>query len=220
MAAESMITTTESVALNGHNREEQTDCCLTSLNLRNYVQPGYDNVCVNIGCRNGNEVVWLAGEVGSNGYVYGIDPSDQKIREAFNTAEQMGVTNVDFIKSPLEKIRLNDEVAHLVMSGCTINRSDSREQVWNEIYRILKKGGHFVVSDVYVTGSPQEPDGLECAAGAITRGKYLEMLYNSGFTTIRIVDESKAYTKGNAEMVTFTVTGEKPAKNHGNPCRI
>lgn len=198
---------------------ETADCCLSTVNLLNYVQPGMDQVCVNIGCRKGEDVLWLAREVGSNGYVYGVDLSDQMIKEAFYTAEKAGITNVDFIKSSPEKITLNDEVAHLVMSGCTINHAGSRVQVWNEIYRILKKGGHFVASDVYVTKNGDVENGI-CRAGAITRGRYLEMLYNAGFTSIRIVEESKPYTRGSSEMVTFTVTGEKPVKSNGNPCRI
>jgi arsenite methyltransferase len=71
------------------------------------------------------------------------------IKKAANTAIQLGVKNVEFILSPLEKIKLKDNIADLVISNCTINHAADKQEVWNEISRILKRGGRFVVSDIY-----------------------------------------------------------------------
>ena len=92
------------------------------------------------------------------------------------------ITNAEFIHSPLEKIRLGDNIADIVISNCTINHASDKQSVWNEVFRILKKGGRFVVSDIYATSPvPEEyrndPVAIaECWAGSVTREEYLEQL--------------------------------------------
>ena len=70
--------------------------------------------------------------------------------------------------------------ADIVISNCTINHSSDKQAVWNEIFRILKRGGRFVVSDIYSSAPvPEEyrndPVAVsECWAGSVTRSEYLE----------------------------------------------
>jgi ubiquinone/menaquinone biosynthesis C-methylase UbiE len=202
----------------------QKDCCLSAGEILNFVQPQPDDVCVNLGSGNGNDVIWMAKEAGSNGYVYGIDLSENMIKKSFNNAESLRITNVDFIKSTYEKIKLGNEIAQLVISDCMINRAVNYQAVWNEIYRILKKEGHFVVSDIYTVSSTSKygdrtDANTECYTRAITRGKYIEMIYNAGFTSVRILKESEPFVKGNVRVVSFTVTGEKPGEKKSYSCR-
>ncbi|HEY4784864.1 MAG TPA: methyltransferase domain-containing protein, partial [Bacteroidales bacterium] len=119
----------------------QSDCCLSCGGAVNYAQAQPDEVCVDLGSGRGTDVIRLAGDVGSNGFVYGIDISDGMIKKAFSTAERLGITNVDFIHCSLENLRLSNGVADLVISNCTINHATDKQAVWKEIYRILKKGG-------------------------------------------------------------------------------
>ncbi|MCK7533532.1 MAG: methyltransferase domain-containing protein, partial [Marinilabiliales bacterium] len=79
----------------------------------------------------------LAEKVGPEGFVYGIDISEGMLRKASDTASRLGIKNVSFIQSPLEKISLGDKVADLVISNCTINHAADKQIVWNEIFRIL-----------------------------------------------------------------------------------
>lgn len=203
----------------------QTECCLSCGGAINYAQPQPGEVCVDLGSGRGTDVLRMAEDVGSNGYVYGIDISDGMIHKAFNTAERLGVTNVNFIKSTLENLKLGSNLADLVISNCTINHANDKQAVWSEVYRILKKGGRFVVSDIYATSPiPEEyrtnPEAIaECWAGAVTRGEYLETLYNAGFTSVRIIEESSPYSKGKAEVASFTITAEKPDDKKSCGCR-
>jgi arsenite methyltransferase len=203
----------------------QSDCCLSCGGAINYAQPQSGEFCVDLGSGRGTDVIRMAEAVGSNGFAYGIDISDGMIKKACATAERLGVTNVEFIKSTLEKIKLRNEVANLVISNCTINHANDKQAVWNEIYRILKKGGRFVVSDIYATSPiPDEyrndPEAIaECWAGAVTRGEYLETLYNAGFVSVKIIEESVPYAKGKAEVASFTITGEKPGELKSCGCR-
>lgn len=204
----------------------QSDCSLSCGNAVNYAQAQPGEVCVDLGSGRGTDVIRLAEDVGSDGFVFGIDISDGMIKKAFGTAESLGVTNIDFIHGGIEHIRLNNEIADLVISNCTINHADNKQAVWKEVYRILKKGGRFVVSDIYATAAiPDEyrhdPKAVaECWAGAVTRGEYLQTLYDAGFIAVRILEESAPYTKGHAMLVSFTISGEKPGAFKASRCRI
>lgn len=194
----------------------ESSCCLSCGGAINYSDPRNGETCVDLGSGRGTDVLRLADLVGEEGFVYGIDISDGMLRKANNTAERLGVNNVKFIQSTLEKIELENNIADLVISNCTINHSEDKEAVWNEIYRILKKGGRFVISDIYSTETvPDEYSNdpvavSECWAGAVTRDSYLLQLEKAGFEKITIVEESEPYTKGQIKVASWTVSGKKP----------
>jgi ubiquinone/menaquinone biosynthesis C-methylase UbiE len=195
----------------------KSDCCLSCGGAINYseVKPG--EVCVDLGSGRGTDVMRLAESVGESGFVYGIDISDGMIEKATDTAKRLNVTNVKFVRSELEKIALDDAIADLVISNCTINHAADKQVVWNEIYRILNKGGRFVVSDIYSTSPvPEEyrndPVAVsECWAGSVTRDEYLTQLEKAGFKSVNIIEESAPYDKGQIKVVSWTIAAQKPA---------
>jgi arsenite methyltransferase len=193
-----------------------SECCLSCGGAINYAAPAEGEVCVDLGSGRGTDVLRMAEEVGENGYVYGIDISEGMLEKARNMALKFDVKNVSFIQSDLEKINLKDRTADLVISNCTINHASDKHAVWNEVYRILKHGGRFVVSDIYAATPIAEeyrndPVAVaECWAGAITKDKYLDILNIAGLRGIEIIEESKPYPKGKAEVVSFTIAGKKP----------
>jgi arsenite methyltransferase len=193
-----------------------SSCCLSCGGALNHSKAAEGEICVDLGSGRGNDVLRLSEEVGKAGFVYGIDISDGMIQKAVSTAERLGVTNVKFIQSPLEKIDLPGESADLVISNCTINHASDKQAVWNEIQRILKRGGRFVVSDIY--SLDQIPDEFrndpvaisECWAGSVTREEYLGHLNNAGFTALEILEESAPYEKGKVLVSSWTIGGRKP----------
>jgi ubiquinone/menaquinone biosynthesis C-methylase UbiE len=193
-----------------------TECCLSCGGAINYALPKAGEVCVDLGSGRGTDVLNMADEVGENGFVYGIDVSEGMLEKACQMALKFDVKNVSFIQSDLEKIALPDRIADLVISNCTINHASDKHAVWNEVYRILKHGGRFVVSDIYATSPIAEeyhhdPVAVaECWAGAITKDQYLDILNIAGLREIEIIEESKPYSKGKAEVVSFTIAGKKP----------
>jgi len=195
----------------------ESDCCLSCGGAINHSEPAQGEVCVDLGSGRVTHVMRLAEKVGPAGFVYGVDISDGMIRKASDTAERLGIKNVRFLQSPLEKIDLEANLADLVISNCTINHAADKQVVWNEIFRILKKGGRFVVSDIYATSTvPEEyrndPVAVsECWAGSVTRTEYLDQLYKAGFKTINVIEESAPYEKGKVKVVSWTVTGLKPS---------
>jgi len=193
----------------------ESECCLSCGGAINYAEPLKGEVCVDLGSGRGTDVLRMAESVGETGFVYGIDVSDGMLEKARKNADKFKVANVRFVRSDLEKLELNDNVANLVISNCTLNHAGDKQAVWNEIYRILKNGGRFVISDIYSTGPvPDEyrndPVAVaECWAGSVTREEYLKHLENAGFSSVEIIEESAPYAKGKIKVASWTIAGKK-----------
>jgi len=195
----------------------ETSCCLSCGGAINHskVKPG--DICVDLGSGRGNDVLRMAEEIGPEGFAWGIDISDGMLKKAEKTAARLGVKNAGFKQSQLENLPLEENTADLVISNCTINHAADKQLVWNEVYRILKKGGRFVVSDIFSTAPVPEkfhndPEAVaECWAGSVTRSEYETQLKKAGFSNIQILEESKPYPKGSIEVVSWTIAGSKPA---------
>lgn len=191
----------------------ETSCCLSCGGAINYANIREGEQCVDLGSGRGTDVIRMAEKTGKAGFAYGIDISEGMIRKSVDTASRLGVRNVSFISCPLEDLRLGDGIADLVISNCTINHANDKQKVWNEIFRILKAGGRFVVSDIYsVDTIPDEyrndPVAIaECWAGSVTRDEYVEQIKNAGFREFRILEESKPYEKGKVMVSSWTISG-------------
>ncbi len=189
------------------------DCCLScggAFSLAN-IQPG--NICVDLGCGRGHDVLRMALLAGEEGFAYGVDISDGMMETAKDQAEKTGIENMLFVKSPLEEIKLNDAIADVIISNCTINHSLNQGKVWEEIARLLKPGGYFVISDIYATEEVPEsfrnnPDMVaECWAGAVTKEEYMRNISEAGLTDVEVLEESAPYEKGRIKVASFTVKG-------------
>lgn len=193
----------------------ETTCCLSCGGAINYSKPQLGEVCVDLGSGRGTDVLRMAEDVGPTGFAYGVDISDGMLQKAQKQAEKLGVENVKFVKSELEKIALPNAIADVLISNCTINHAADKQAVWNEIYRILKFGGRFVVSDIYALAPvPNEykndPQAVaECWAGSVTKDVYMQQLRNAGFKNIQILEESAPYDKGKIQVSSFTIAGRK-----------
>jgi arsenite methyltransferase len=193
----------------------ESTCCLSCGGAVNHSDAKPNEICVDLGSGRGSDVMRLAEIVGPGGYVYGIDISEGMIKKSVDTSKRLGVSNVNFIQSTLEKINLKSEIVDLAISNCTINHSTDKQSVWNEVFRILKQGGRFVVSDIYsLNPVPDEykndPVAIsECWAGSVTRNEYQEHLHNAGFTSINIIEESEPYEKGKVMVASWTIAGIK-----------
>jgi len=193
----------------------KTTCCLSCGGAINHagIKPG--EVCVDLGSGRGNDVIRLADMAGEGGYAYGVDISEGMIEKSEIQLRKFDIKNAAIIKSELEDIGLPDETADVVISNCTINHAADKDRVWAGIFRILKTGGRFIVSDIYsITPVPEEyrndPQAVaECWAGSVTREEYLESLEKAGFSDIKIIEESEPYPKGKIEVASWTITGYK-----------
>jgi ubiquinone/menaquinone biosynthesis C-methylase UbiE len=193
----------------------ESTCCLSCGGAVDHGKPVEGEVCVDIGSGRGHDVLKMAVEVGENGFAYGIDISEGMIKKSRKNAKKADISNAQFIHTTLDDLKVENETADLVISNCTINHAPDKKKTWREIYRILKYGGRFVVSDIYSSQPvPAEyaDDAAavaECWAGSVTKEEYMQTLLETGFKDIKILEESAPYEKGKIHVSSFTVIGWK-----------
>ncbi|MDX9721559.1 MAG: methyltransferase domain-containing protein [Myxococcota bacterium] len=198
---------------NRYGELAQTSCCLSCGGAVGYAEPQPGEHCLDMGSGRGQDVFRMAEAVGSTGKVYGLDITEAMLDKGRRTASKLGLENVEFVRSELERIPLSDSSLNLVISNCTINHANDKRAVWSEIHRVLKPGGRFVVSDIYaIEPVPEEyrndPEAVaECWAGAELRELYLQTLDEVGFVHVEVLEESAPYEKGKIRVASFTVGG-------------
>lgn len=154
------------------------------------LEPG--ETVLDLGSGGGIDVLLSARRVGPDGFVYGLDMTDEMLALARRNQQQAGVDNVEFLKGEIEAIPLPDASVHVIISNCVINLSADKTQVLSEAYRVLRPGGRLAVSDVVrrrdVTPELQRDMELwtGCIAGALHEVDYRSRLEQVGFTDVEI----------------------------------
>lgn len=117
------------------------------------------------------------------------------INKARENAEKLGFNNVEFRIGDIEKMPVSANTADVIVSNCVLNLVPNKDNVFKEIYRVLKPGGHFSISDIVLVGNlpSQLQDAAEmyagCVSGAIQKEKYLELIRSNGFEKIKLQKE-------------------------------
>ncbi|MCK4907043.1 MAG: methyltransferase domain-containing protein [Spirochaetes bacterium] len=213
-----MIKEANNSAINVRYSElSKTSCCLSCGEALGHSKPQPGEICLDLGSGRGNDVIRMAESAGKDGFAYGIDISDGMLEKARKNAEKLDVKNVSFIKYTLESLPLESGSIDLVISNCTLNHSSDKQSVWNEIFRVLKNDGRFVVSDIYSMDTVPEKYAndsetiVECWAGSVTKEVYMNTLSKAGFKTVTVIEESEPYDKGEIKVSSFTIEGIKPS---------
>ncbi len=150
---------------------------------------------VDLGSGAGIDVFLASKRVGESGRVIGIDMTKEMVEKARENARRGGFRNVEFMLGEIEKIPLGDGIADCIISNCVINLAEDKQQVFNEAFRILKRGGRLMISDmVLVADLPERVlKSAEmyagCIAGALKRDAYIGTIKNAGFGHIRVIKE-------------------------------
>ena len=153
------------------------------------------DVVIDLGSGAGNDCFIARAETGESGKVIGIDFTEAMISKARNNAQRLGFNNVEFRQGDIERMPVSADTADVVVSNCVLNLVPSKENVFKEIYRVLKPGGHFSISDIVLIGDlpPELQEAAEmyagCVAGAIQKNDYLEIITKSGFKNITLQKE-------------------------------
>src|SRR3954451_3107831 len=150
------------------------------------------DVVIDLGSGAGNDAFIARHETGETGKVIGIDFTPAMIEKARRNAEARGFHNVEFRQGDIEKMPVTANTADVIVSNCVLNLVPNKNGVLKEIYRVLKPGGHFSISDIVLEGElPKEiKEAAEmyagCVAGAIQKQVYLELIEVNGFVNITI----------------------------------
>lgn len=188
---------------------------------------------VDLGSGAGNDVFVARAIVGDNGKVIGIDMTEEMIEKANRNNSRLGYTNVEFKLGDIENLPLGNGIADVVVSNCVLNLVPDKHKAFSEIYRILKPGGHFCVSDIVIKG--ELPANLKksaemyagCVAGAIEQNEYLGIIKEAGFKNIvinktKVIDlpdevlkdylsdsDIEMYRKSESGIISITVSASK-----------
>ncbi len=150
---------------------------------------------IDLGSGAGNDAFIARKETGERGKVIGIDFTPAMIDKARANAEKLNFHNVEFRHGDIEQIPVTSNIADVIVSNCVLNLVPNKKGVFAEIYRVLKPGGHFSISDIVLAG--ELPEKIQhaaemyagCVAGAIQKNDYLDLIVASGFITILLQKE-------------------------------
>ena len=168
---------------------------------------------LDLGSGAGNDCFVARAMVGETGKVFGLDFSDAMLEKAQENVKKLGFTNVEFMKGDIENMPLKAGTVDVVVSNCVLNLVPDKMKAFSEIYRVLKKDGHFCVSDVVLQG--ELPEGMKqdailyagCVSGAIRKDEYLSIIRKNKFRNIEIKKEKEIELP--AEILRNYLSGEE-----------
>jgi len=172
---------------------------------------------LDLGSGAGIDCFLAAQAVGPTGAVIGVDMTAQMIQKARANLAKSEFTNVEFRLGEIEHLPVADATVDLIISNCVVNLSPAKDQVFREAYRVLKRGGRMLVSDLVLTREigPELRKNVElyvgCVAGASLKDEYLQLIRDAGFDGVEIVNESgyevgqDALADGSPERQAFRV---------------
>lgn len=169
---------------------------------------------LDLGCGRGGETIEAAQRIGTKGFAWGLDITPRMIELAQERAQKEQIQNVEFLKASMDSLPFEDNSLDAVFSNCAINHVEDKVAVYQEIYRVLKQGGRFVVSDI-MTEQPlpleirEDPEAIaDCFGGAITLQEYEAALNQAGFSKVEVFKERR-YLKNGFDMISRTFQGHK-----------
>jgi len=189
------------------------------------------DVVIDLGSGAGNDAFVARHETGAEGKVIGIDFTPAMIERARQNAELRGLHNVEFRQGDIEKMPVTANTADVIVSNCVLNLIPNKDGVFKEIFRVLKPGGHFSISDIVLEGElpKQIKEAAEmyagCVAGAIQKQVYLNMIESNGFAVQKdkaiivpddilsnylSADEIADFKQSGTGIRSITVYAEKP----------
>lgn len=195
------------------------------------------DVVIDLGSGAGNDAFIARAETGDTGKVIGIDFTPAMIEKARANADKLGFNNVEFRQGDIEHMPVAADTADVIVSNCVLNLVPNKAAVLQEVFRVLKPGGHFSISDIVLQGElpPAIQQAAEmyagCVSGAIDQNLYLQLIGDNGFTNIAVqkskpiivpddilskyltAEEILQFRNGSTGIYSITVYAEKPVQS-------
>ena len=153
---------------------------------------------LDLGSGGGIDVILSARRVGSTGFAYGLDMTDEMLELARRNAAEAAVDNVEFLRGLIEQIPLADDAVDVVISNCVINLSVDKAAVFAEMARVLRPGGRIGITDIVADDSLSPEQRAErgswvgCIAGALSVAEYTKGLEEAGFVDVSLTPTHEA----------------------------
>lgn len=169
---------------------------------------------LDLGCGSGRDVYLASKLVGPTGHVIGLDMTDEQLDVARGCLDRQmarygyGEPNVSFVNGYIEDLAtagIEDNSIDVVISDCVINLSPRKDEVFREVFRVLKPGGELYFSDV--VSDRRLPKVLmddpvllgECLSGAMYDEDFRRLMLEVGCSDVRKMSTS-VITINNAEI--------------------
>lgn len=156
------------------------------------IRPG--DIVLDLGSGAGIDAFVARRIVGAQGRIIGVDMTPEMLTRARENAAKLGYENVEFRAGEIEALPVEDASVDVVVSNCVLNLVPDKAGAFAEIYRVLRPGAHFCVSDIVATGILPEPIRkaaalyVGCVAGALPRDEYLRLIDEAGFEAIDVAE--------------------------------
>lgn len=156
------------------------------------IRPG--ETVLDLGSGAGIDCFVARREMDGTGRVIGVDMTPEMIARARENAAKLGYDNIEFRLGEIEHLPVEAGTIDLVISNCVLNLVPDKAAAFAEMFRVLKVGGRFCVSDIVSSVALPAPIReaaalhVGCVAGAIAEADYLDLLRRAGFTGVRVVE--------------------------------
>ncbi len=151
---------------------------------------------LDLGCGCGDDCIKAFEFVGENAKIVGIDMLSEMLKRAKKQVSTKNIHNIEFHLGFIEDIPLNNESFDLIISNCVINLSLNKKKVFEESFRLLKKGGRIAISDILKKETSVLQDNIDinnicnCIGNASSIEEYKKLLTHAGFKHIQIETSS------------------------------
>jgi ubiquinone/menaquinone biosynthesis C-methylase UbiE len=197
---------------------------------------------LDLGSGAGNDAFIARRLAGDSGTVIGVDFTEAMVSRAKENAQKLGYSNVEFRLGDIEDLPVTSDLVNVILSNCVLNLVPNKHKVFSEVFRVLKPGGHFSISDIVIEGNlPEKWKQVAelyagCVSGAIPKSEYLSIIKEAGFDSITLqkeknidlpdellaeyfsTEEINEYRNSGARITSITVYGKKPSKDDRNCC--
>lgn len=195
------------------------------------IQLGHD--VLDLGSGAGVDAFVARRIVGEEGSVTGVDFTPEMVDLAKRNAAKLAYTNVSFVSGDIENLPLENSLFDRVISNCVLNLVPDKARAFSEMFRVMRPGARFTVSDIVLEG--ELPESIlktaeayaGCVSGAIPHETYLTKLKEAGFSNVKTEKERElsfsdtdlmqyakpeeiaAFRASTARVVSITVSGTK-----------
>jgi ubiquinone/menaquinone biosynthesis C-methylase UbiE len=151
------------------------------------------DVVLDLGAGAGIDAFVARRLVGETGQVYGVDMTPEMVAKARANAEKLGSSNVEFRLGEIERLPFERDSIDVVISNCVLNLVPDKRRAFAEVYRVLRPGAHFCISDTVASGPLPEAIRtaaalyVGCVSGALPEADYLAIIADAGFSDVRVV---------------------------------
>lgn len=147
---------------------------------------------LDLGSGAGNDIFVARSLAGEEGKLIGLDFTEEMLAKANKNRDKTGFKNVEFLLGEIEDMPVENNSIDVVISNCVLNLVPDKNKAFSEIYRVLKPGAHFCVSDVVLKA--ELPEGLKksaemyagCVSGALQQENYIKVIEESGFSNVEV----------------------------------